>query len=77
MKCMICDRKAEVKYCKLHERAYSNIIKKYKIWIMALEISWEKYLVEILKNNKSGLWVKEVAEQLVSSQPYNQKKSVK
>ena len=69
MKCMICDRQAEVKYCKLHERAYSNIIKKYKIWMMALEISWEKYLVEILKNNKSGLWVKEVAEQMFSSQP--------
>ncbi len=63
MNCRICSRHAVGTYCNLHERARSNIVKKYDVWRMALEISWEEYLSEIMQNDYSGSWVKEVAEQ--------------
>ena len=66
MKCKICGKKAVGTYCELHERAYSNIVEKYDVWKTALEISWKEYLSEIVKNECSGSWVKEVAMDLLS-----------
>jgi hypothetical protein len=64
--CQLCDQRvAETGYCKLHEKAYRNLIKKYKAWKKALDLSWEKYLTEVLNNPLTGTKAKEVAEALL------------
>jgi len=66
MKCRICEREAicESGYCKLHTKAYDNIVKRYDQWKKALEISWKEYLSEIAENPLTGEWAKEVAKSL-------------
>lgn len=67
MKCKVCDRKAENKYCELHEKAYANIIQKFEVWKNVAGVSWEQYLNEIVKNSFTGIRAKEVAEQLLKT----------
>ncbi len=64
MTCNICNREAVGEYCDLHERAYRNIVKKYEVWRIASNLSWEEYLNEVVKNPYTGSWVKEVVEYL-------------
>lgn len=52
-------------YCELHAKAYENIIKRYDIWKKALNITWNDYLNEILKNPLTGVSTKEVAQRLL------------
>lgn len=67
VKCKICGKEAVKKYCKPHEKAYKNIIKKYDEWRNALHISWKEYLNEVTKNPYTGSLAKEVAEQLIKA----------
>jgi len=69
MKCKICNSReaGENGYCELHSKAYEQIVKKYDLWRKALEISWKEYLSEIVKNQLTGEWAKEVAEYLIKS----------
>lgn len=48
-------------------KAHENIVKKYSVWQRALEISWQEYLSEIVKNPLIGEWAREVAEHLIKS----------
>ena len=66
-KCKVCCKEIMEKdeYCELHAKAYGNIIKKYDVWKKALNISWNDYLNEILKNPLTGISAKEVAQQLL------------
>ena len=66
MKCRICNREAVEKYCELHEKAYRSIVQNYDDWKRAMDISWKEYLNEVLKNQYTGSWAKEVAENLIS-----------
>jgi len=66
MKCKICNKKAVENYCKLHTKAYKNIVQKYDEWTEAVDISWKEYLNEVAANSNTGIWAKEVAEQLLS-----------
>jgi hypothetical protein len=68
MKCRICNREAEEKYCELHEKAYRNIVQKYDDWRKAMDITWREYLNEIFRNPYTGSWAKEVAEELMKSE---------
>jgi len=68
LKCRVCNREAVEKYCELHEKAYRSIVQKYDDWRSAMDISWKEYLNEIVKNPYSGLWAKEVAEQLMKNE---------
>ena len=70
MKCKLCSRetKSESKYCELHDRAHANIVKKFETWKKASGASWEEYLNELVKNSFTGVWVKEVAEQLLKKE---------
>ena len=68
MKCRVCSREAVAKYCELHEKAYRNIVQKYDDWKKAMDISWKEYLNESAKNPYTGLWAKEVAEQLIENE---------
>lgn len=69
MACEICGRKAESTFCELHEEAHANLLRKYDAWREAMNISWLEYLAEIQKNLYAGIWVKEVAENLLASAP--------
>ena len=66
MKCKICTKETAAEFCELHQKAHENLIKRYDDWKKALEVSWGHYLNEILKNEYSGVWVREVAEYLIS-----------
>jgi hypothetical protein len=68
LKCKVCDKEANEKgdYCELHAKAYENIVHKYEAWKKALDIAWKNYLNEIVKNPLTGVWAKEVAQQLFS-----------
>lgn len=64
--CLICNRDAKSKeFCELHGRAYQNLTQSYEQWTKALTISWKDYLEAVAKNPNTGLWVKEVAENLL------------
>ncbi len=68
MKCVICNRETDAKgYCELHAKAYQNINERYVIWKEALETSWKEYLSEIVKNQLTGEWAREVAKYLIDS----------
>ena len=67
MKCKVCKRETESKYCELHEKAYRNIVKEYDVWKKASDVSWKEYLSEVAKNSYTGLWAKEVTEYLMKS----------
>ena len=54
-------------YCELHQKAYENIQRKFEEWKSALNIEWREYLNELVRNQLTGIWVKEVAENLLSS----------
>lgn len=69
MACEICGRKAESRFCELHEQAHANLLKSYDAWKKAMKASWTEYLEEIQKNPYAGVWVREVAENLLASTP--------
>ena len=74
MKCKICGREAEEGgFCVLHFRAYQNILEKFEVWRKASVIRWMDYLVEIQKNSLTGVWAKEVVEQLIKDENGNVK----
>lgn len=52
----------------MHEKAYQNILQKYEGWKKALDIQWEEYLKEIVGNLFTGMWAKEVAEDLLKKE---------
>jgi len=68
MKCKVCGKEAVGVYCKFHEGAYENLVKGYEEWKRALNLSWKEYLNEVIKNEYSGSWVKEVTEQLLKGE---------
>ena len=65
MKCKVCDRKAQNEYCELHEKAYANVMQQFEVWKSTVSVSWEQYLNELVKNQFTGVWAKEVAEHLL------------
>jgi DNA topoisomerase-1 len=67
MKCVVCGRKAEGRFCELHYEAYRNLVKGYEAWKKAMRFLWKEYLASIQNNEFAGLWVKEVARYLLSS----------
>jgi hypothetical protein len=69
LKCKICSREAEDKgYCRLHSKAYRNLVDKFSVWQKASEVSWSEYLLQIQKNSLTGLWAKEVAKYLIEEE---------
>jgi hypothetical protein len=72
MNCKLCKREAiENGFCRLHSKAYKNIVDKFKTWQEALELSWKEYLEKIQKNSLTGLWAKDVSKYLIEEE--NQK----
>jgi len=75
MVCKICGREAADKYCELHEKAYRNVVENYEAWKKALDVSWEEYLNEVMKNPYAGMWAKEVAKELMRSEERGEQKN--
>lgn len=67
MKCEVCKRETPNRYCELHENAYGNLVQKFEVWKDAAGVSWEQYLNEIVENQFTGIWAKEVAEHLLKN----------
>lgn len=68
MICKICGRPvAEGVYCKNHGEAYANLEEGYQKWRYALGVSWTEYLDKIGKTSGAGRWVKEVVNDILSS----------
>ncbi len=65
MKCKICNKESISEYCELHQRAYESLVQRYDDWKQALTISWKEYLNEVVKNEYSGVWTREVAQYLL------------
>ena len=65
--CIICKREIPSgDYCKYHQQAYQNLKEKYSEWLEAFsELTFAEYLQKLIANPDTGLWVKEVAEDLV------------
>ncbi|MCW3980250.1 MAG: hypothetical protein NWF11_02115 [Candidatus Bathyarchaeota archaeon] len=69
MGCKICDEKVvNHGFCRLHAKAYRNLMEKYEGWKDALNLSRREYLSEIIRNIFTGLKAKEVAEVLISEE---------
>jgi len=64
--CIICKREIPLgDYCKYHQEAYRNLKEKYDEWLEAFgELTFVEYLQKLIENPDTGLWVKEVAEDL-------------
>jgi len=62
MRCTICGRESESEYCVYHSMAYKNVRQQFEKWSRALGLSWEEYLRELVKNEFTGVWAKEVAD---------------
>lgn len=64
-KCSACHRKALPggEYCLHHKQAVDSMTKHYRAWVDAYGgISWEDFLVKLLKMPETGSWVKEAIE---------------
>jgi len=42
-------------------------MQKFEVWKDAAGVSWEQYLNEIVENQFTGIWAKEVAEHLLKN----------
>ncbi|MCX8182254.1 MAG: hypothetical protein N3D12_03975 [Candidatus Methanomethyliaceae archaeon] len=63
--CKICGRVSTKEFCEFHEEALRRLKEHFQIWKERKCIGWEDYLIEILKNERTGSWIKEVAEHLI------------
>jgi predicted transcriptional regulator len=62
--CRLCQKFSvgERGYCRLHNRGYAEIVKKFANWRIAFEeISWERYLETIIRLKETGDITKAVA----------------
>jgi hypothetical protein len=68
MKCMVCSRSAQDRYCVFHGKAYRDVVGKFEDWKRVADISWKEYLKAVVENAYTGSWAKEVAEQLLNNE---------
>lgn len=78
MKCKICSREAQrqpsSQYCDIHQKAYENLLKKFEIWKKATNAEWNEYLKQVASNPSTGIWAKEVAENILMDKEYGDEK---
>jgi len=72
LNCKLCYREAgKDGFCRLHTKAYNNVLEKFRVWEATLNVTWSQYLVDIQKNSLTGVWAKDVARYLIEEE--NQK----
>ena len=65
--CDICGRTTDggTSYCTYHKVAHDKVQEAFKVWEIALEITWDDYLTRIFDEDGMGKWAKEVVEHLM------------
>ncbi len=64
-KCSICNEPTENnQFCEIHQAAYNKLHEEYNKWKKAVEITWEDYLDELIKNQYTGKAIKEIIDYL-------------
>ena len=68
--CVICEREMlQDNYCEYHVKAYTNIMEAFDDWQEGYgELSFVEYLQKIIENPATGVWAKEVAEDLLKKE---------
>jgi hypothetical protein len=68
--CKVCEReKVSENYCKYHERAHQNVMEAYDDWQEGYgELSFEEYLKKLIENKATGVWAKQIAEELLEKE---------
>ncbi|MFX0132712.1 MAG: hypothetical protein ACFFDN_03600 [Candidatus Hodarchaeota archaeon] len=69
--CKICEKRIDSgEFCEYHELAKKKINENYNYWKDAFggDLSLKEYIKKIAKHEKSGRWVKEVAEYLLKNE---------
>src|SRR5512136_919485 len=59
MSCPICQAPSRNRFCQAHETAYRNILGAYEAWREAIEIPWNRYLEDVVKNPYTGRWARD------------------
>ena len=65
MRCVICGRQTDERYCPLHDRAHKNLVQGYEVWKHALDINWLEYLKRVAGNQSTGKWAVEVCQDIL------------
>ncbi len=67
-RCSLCHREGvEGGYCGYHRDAHANLVEAYDAWKTSIGLSWNGYLVEVIKAKETGGWAREVAQDLISN----------
>ena len=68
--CIICERElASENYCTYHEMAYQNVMQAYNEWQKAYgELTFSEYLKKLIENTATGIWAKDVVENLLNKE---------
>jgi len=63
--CKICGRASGREFCDFHEEAIKKLREHFEVWKERKGVSWEGYLREVARNEKTGEWVREVAKYFI------------
>ncbi len=67
-KCLLCNREAAGKnLCIYHLQALNQVVESYTTWHRILGVTWNEYLVKLLKLKSTGEWVRDVVKALTSN----------
>ena len=67
VRCSLCHREgSEGGYCGYHRDAHANLVAAYEVWRKSNELSWTRFLEEIIQAKETGGWAREVAQDLLS-----------
>jgi len=66
--CSVCGREVakDLELCAYHKLALENLRTTFDDWKRALEIDWKEYLNRVHELDETGIWVREIAEHLMS-----------
>ncbi len=66
--CPVCGREVaeDLELCLYHRHALDNLRSTFGDWKRALEIDWKEYLNRVQELDETGMWVREIAEHLMS-----------
>jgi hypothetical protein len=64
---LVCDETPRSgRFCRWHNRAFKQILRKYPAWKAAKDVSPEDYLKEIVELPETGQWVGDVARYILA-----------
>jgi hypothetical protein len=68
-RCSLCHREGvEGGYCGYHRVAHAHLVGAYKVWEKSVEVSWKEFLDDVIEAKETGEWVKDIAQDLLSTE---------